>query len=82
MPVMLHLVRTDRTYPPETVAVMTRAFDRACQSLLTRIDHNEAVRELLALIILRHVDLGERDPMQLSDGATRELVGSEGAATG
>ena len=79
---MLHLVRTDRTYPPETVALMTTAFDRACQSLSTRINDSEVVRESLALIILRHVDLGERDSVRLSDVASRELVSSEGAATG
>ena len=79
---MLHLVRLDRTYPPETVAVMTTAFDRVCQSLSTRINGNEAVRERLAQIILRHVDLGERDPVRLSEVAIRELAGSERAATG
>jgi hypothetical protein len=79
---MLHLVRTDRTYPPETVAVMTAAFDRVCQSLSTRINGNEALRQTLAKIILRQVDWGERDPVRLSDGAIRELTGSERAATG
>ena len=79
---MPHLVRTHRAYPPETVALMTGAFDRACQSLSTRINDSEAVRESLALIILRHVDLGERDPVRLSDVAGRELAGSERAATG
>ena len=61
---------------------MTTAFDRVCQSLSPRINDNEAVREALAQIILRHVDLGERDPVRLSDVAIRELVGSERAATG
>jgi len=80
--VVLHLVRTYRTYSPETVAVMTAAFDRVCQSLSTRINGNEALRQALAKIILRHVDLGERDPVRLSDGAIRELTGSDRAATG
>jgi hypothetical protein len=79
---MLHLVRTDRIYPPETVAVMAAAFDRVCQSLSTRMNGNEALRETLAKIILRHVDLGERDPVRLSEGAIRELAGNERAATG
>ena len=30
---MLHLVKLDRSYSPETIAVMTAAFDRVCQSL-------------------------------------------------
>jgi hypothetical protein len=71
--VMLHRVSTDRTYPPETVALMTRAFDRACQSLSTRINDTEAVRESLALIILRYVDHGEHDPVRLADVAILEF---------
>ncbi|MGB6543532.1 MAG: hypothetical protein WBF03_21985 [Xanthobacteraceae bacterium] len=79
---MLHLVRTERTYSPETVALMTAAFDRVCQSLSARMNSNEALRQTLAKIIVRHVDLGERDPVLLSDAAIRELTGSERAATG
>ena len=79
---MMHLVNADHCYPPETVAVMTAAFDRVCQSLSARINGNELVRETLALIILRHVDLGERDPVRLADVALRELAGNDRPATG
>jgi hypothetical protein len=79
---MLHLVRTDRTYSPETVAAMTAAFDRVCQSLSTRMNGNDALRQTLAKMIFRHVDWGERDPVRLSDDAIGELAGSERAATG
>jgi hypothetical protein len=79
---MLHLVRTERSYSPETVALMTAAFDRVCQSLSAPMSNNEALRQRLATIILRHVDLGERDPVLISDAAIRELTGSERAATG
>lgn len=79
---MLHLVRTDRTYPPETVAAMTAAFDRVCQSLPRRMSGNETARQALALILLRYVDLGERDPARLFDVAIRELAGGKRAATG
>jgi hypothetical protein len=72
---MLHLV------PPETVAIMTAAFDRVCQSLSTRINGNEAVREALAFIILRNVDKGERDPTRLADVALRELSGNDRSVT-
>ena len=58
---MLQLVELNRTYPPETIAVMTAAFDRVCQSLSTHISGMKAVRESLALIILRHVDSGEHE---------------------
>ena len=30
---MLHLVQLDRSYSPETVSVMTAAFDRVCDRL-------------------------------------------------
>jgi hypothetical protein len=79
---MLHLVRTERSYSPETVALMTAAFDRVCQSLSTRMNSNEALHQTLAQIILRHIDTGERDPVLISDAAIRELTGSERAATG
>lgn len=78
----MHLVNTDRTYPPETVAVMTAAFDRVCQSLSAQVNGNEIVRETLALIILRHVDLGEQDPVRLADVALRELAGKHRSSVG
>jgi hypothetical protein len=73
---MLHLVKTGRTYPPETAAVMTAAFDRVRQSLSTRMNGNESVRQTLALITRRHFDLGGRDPVRLFDVAIPELAGS------
>jgi hypothetical protein len=71
---MLDLVNTNRNYSPETVAVMTAAFDTVCQSLSTQISGNKALRESLALIILRHVDSGECDCMRLADIALRDLA--------
>jgi hypothetical protein len=59
---MLHLVKISRSYGPETIAAMTAAYDRVCQSLSTRINGNEDAMQSLALIILRHVDQGESDP--------------------
>jgi CRP/FNR family transcriptional regulator, cyclic AMP receptor protein len=35
--VMSHLVKLDRSYSPETIAVMSAAFDRVCQSLSRRM---------------------------------------------
>ena len=73
---MLHLVDTNRTYDPETVAVMTAAFDTVCQSVSTRTAGHDDVRRRLALIILRHVDQGERDASRLSQLAFREWSGT------
>jgi hypothetical protein len=77
--VMLHLVPNDRTYSPETVALMTAAFARVCQSVSHQVNEksgNEEMRRTLALIILRYVDRGERDPERLADVAFREWTGS------
>src|SRR4249920_573199 len=52
---MSHLVKLDRSYSPETIAVMTAAFDRICQSLSRRMNDNDDVRRAVALVILRHV---------------------------
>jgi hypothetical protein len=79
---MLHLVKPGRSYSPETIAVMTTAYDKVCRSLSTRINGNEDVMQMLALIIIRHVDQGESDPVQLSDIAFRELARSDRSANG
>jgi hypothetical protein len=79
---MLHLLDTDGVYSPETVAVMSAAFDRACQSLSARINGDETLRETVALAILRHVNAGERDPMRLADVVLRELAGNDRSSIG
>jgi hypothetical protein len=53
---MLHLVKLDRSYSPETIAVMSAAFDRVCQSLSRRMNENDDVRRAVAVVILRHLD--------------------------
>ena len=77
---MLHLVKTQRVYPPETLTVMAAAFDQACQSLPKAVNGNDDVRRQLALVILRHVDQGEHDPIRLSEMAYRDLAGLSGSA--
>ena len=79
---MLHLVQLDRSYSPEIVSIMTAAFDMVCQSVSTEMNANDAVKKTLALIILRHVDRGERDPEQLADIAFHEWIGSDRSAIG
>ena len=72
---MLHAIERQRVYPPETLAVMTAAFDQACQSIPKSVNGNNDVRRKLALIIIQYVDQGERDPVQLAKVALRELAG-------
>ena len=77
---MLHIL--SRSYSPEAIAAMTAAYDKVRQSLSARINGNEDVMQSLALIIVRHVDQGESDPVRLSDVAFRELAGSDRSANG
>jgi hypothetical protein len=70
------LVEKGRTYPPETVAVMTAAFDQTCRFLPKSIAETDEVRRKLALLIIRYVDQGGRDPMRLQERAARELAGA------
>jgi len=74
---MLHLVQLNRSYSPETVAVMSAAFDSVTQSVSHWMNGNDDVKRTLALIILRHVDEGERDPERLADLALHEWTGSD-----
>lgn len=78
---MLHLVRLDRSYDPQTIAIMTAAFDTVCESLSARMNGNEDVKRTLALAILRLADRGERDPTALADAAFREVAGIRRSAT-
>ena len=73
----MHLVQLNRCYYPETLSMMTTAFDRASQSVSEQINGNDDVKRKLALIILREVDQGERDPDRLAATAFREWTGTE-----
>jgi len=68
---MFHLVRLDGSYSPETVAAMSTAFDRNCQFISKRMNDSSDVKKTLALIIVRLVDQGERDPERLAETACR-----------
>ena len=79
---MLHLVQLDRSYSPETISVMTAAFDRVCQSVSKQMNGSDDVKKTLALIILRHVDRGECNAERLAEIAFREWTGSDRSAIG
>lgn len=70
---MLDLIEQRRSYAPEIVAAMTAALDQALQSLAK--PDSEDVRQAVALIILRHVDQGVREPVRLSELACGEIAG-------
>jgi hypothetical protein len=79
---MSHPVKPDQAYSPETLVIMSAAFDAVCNCVSKRISVNGSFRQTLALTIIRHVDEGERDPLRLSDIAFRELAGIDGPVTG
>ena len=79
---MLHLVQLGRSYSPETISVMTSAFDMVCKSVSTRMKGRDDVKKTLALIILRQVDQGECNAERLAETAFREWTGTDRSAIG
>lgn len=79
---MLRPVPLGHFYCPETTSVMKAALDKACQSVTEQMNDDDEIKKTLALIILRHVDRGERDPERLAETAFRELTGTDRFAIG
>jgi hypothetical protein len=61
----------DRSYSPETISVMTAAFDRVCQSVSEQMNENDDVKKTLER--LADVALGEWT------GADRSEIGDRSA---
>ncbi len=61
-------------YNPGTLKMMGAAFDTAWQSFPPGLKHHEGARRKLALLILRHMDRGERDAGRLSDLALLDFM--------
>jgi hypothetical protein len=61
-------------YDPETLKMMGSAFDTACQSFPPDLKDHEGARRKLALLILRHMDRGERDATRLGDLALLDFM--------
>jgi hypothetical protein len=55
-------------YNPETLTMMTHAFDRACDFFPVQLS-SDYMRRKLALHIIRQVDDGESDPTRLVKSA-------------
>jgi hypothetical protein len=56
-------------YDPDTLGIMTNAFDRACDFLPVQFRDSDGVRRKLALHIIRRVNDGESDPACLAESA-------------
>jgi len=61
-------------YDPEALKTMGTAFDAVCQAFPPNLKHHEAARRRLALLILRHMDRGERDVARLSNLALLDFM--------
>ena len=61
-------------YDPEALKTMGAAFDTVCQAFPPDMKHHEGARRRLALLILRHMDRGERDVSRLSDLALLDFM--------
>jgi hypothetical protein len=79
---MLHVIKLDRSYGPETITVMTAAFDTVCQSLSSRIRNDKGLQRTMALAIPRLADQGVHDPTLLADTDFRELADTDRSAVG
>jgi hypothetical protein len=60
-------------YDPETLTIMTRALDRACNFLPAQFRDTDYMRKRLAFEIVRHLNNGERDPIRLADSAVSSI---------
>jgi hypothetical protein len=56
-------------YDPDTLSIMTDAFDRACDFLPVQFRDSDHMRRKLASHIVRHVNDGESDPTRLAEAA-------------
>lgn len=61
-------------YDPEALKIMGAAFDTVCHAFPPDLKEHEGARRRLALLILRHMDRGERDVTRLSDLALLDFM--------
>ncbi len=61
-------------YDPDALKTMGAAFDSVCQAFPPHLKRHEAARRRLALLILRHMDRGERDVARLRELALLDFM--------
>jgi hypothetical protein len=64
----------ERVYGPDTLKIVTTAFDKAHECLPSEFQKNDHARRKLALLILRHIERGEHDPVRLADSAVLDFL--------
>jgi hypothetical protein len=62
-------------YDPDTLRIMTDAFDHACNFLPAQFRNNDSIRRKLALHIIRDLNDGESDSTRLADSAVLSVLG-------
>jgi hypothetical protein len=62
-------------YDPDTLRVMTDAFDHACDFLPVQFRNSDCMRRKLALHIIRDLNDGEHDSTRLADSAVISVLG-------
>ena len=61
-------------YDPDSIRIMTNAFDRACDFLPVQFRDSDRMRRKLAMHIIRQVNDGESDPARLADSAILSVL--------
>jgi hypothetical protein len=64
----------ERVYGPDSLKIMAVAFDNAHKSLPAKFQENDRARRKLALLILRHIERGEHDPVRLAHSAVLDFL--------
>ena len=64
----------ERVYGPDTLKIITVAFDDAHECLPAEFQKDDHAKRKLALLILRHMDRGERDPVRLAETAVLDFL--------
>jgi hypothetical protein len=64
----------ERVYGPDSLKIMTTAFDNAHGCLPTQFRGDDRARRKLALLVIRHMERGERNPVSLADLAMLDFL--------
>jgi hypothetical protein len=64
----------ERVYGPDTLKTITAAFDNAHEYLPAEFQKSNHAKRKLALLILRHIERGERDPDRLAETAVLDFL--------
>jgi hypothetical protein len=64
----------ERVYSPDSLKTMAAAFDNAHKSLPVKFQGNDRAKHKLALLVLRHIERGEHDPVRLANSAVLDFL--------